>query len=352
MIFKSIESKDKQLFEKVKNSPSFGENAVLNREDIGSDWDSEALTAFDEFSSITSNGLIVNDSFFINYISKDGVYSETSLWNTMMSRLQVPFNREDEEFKFYLDGTEITEALVVSFDLNNAEKVNPKLFFMAFSEDANDNEKVGLTFDLTDFFVLVADTRRENISDTTFIESATFKSTLIGDVYHLVTSSDANFLSVDESIDSIDVDLGAGLISVPKGLLFVDLGIALIFPEKMTGAVENAIKGEWTSTEDVLSTLKYLASYNQVKNIHENYFLRMRNNEFNRSNNSTAYTFDGIDDVYNEYLEENPTTFITQATLYNDINEALGVVTFNPPIRKDDLTERTIRAYIDDNFNS
>ena len=82
------------------------------------------------------------------------------------------------------------------------------------------------------------------------------------------------------------------------------------------------------------------------------YYIRVKNKEFNYSNNPT-YTYDGTDGVhpagyiYNPNFITNPQTYITTVGLYNDSNELIAVAKLSRPLVKSFLSEALLKIRID-----
>jgi hypothetical protein len=83
------------------------------------------------------------------------------------------------------------------------------------------------------------------------------------------------------------------------------------------------------------------------------YFVRVKNRDFNYSNNPT-YVYDGIEDnihpkgtIRNSDFIDDPRTYITSVGLYNDSNELVSVAKLSRPTMKDSQTELLIRVRID-----
>jgi len=82
------------------------------------------------------------------------------------------------------------------------------------------------------------------------------------------------------------------------------------------------------------------------------YFIRVKNREFNYSNNPT-YVFDGTDGVHaagtirNTDFISNPRTYITTVGLYNDNNELVAVAKLSRPAVKSFDSELLIKVRLD-----
>jgi len=83
------------------------------------------------------------------------------------------------------------------------------------------------------------------------------------------------------------------------------------------------------------------------------YFVRVKNRDFNYSNNPT-YVFDGTEDnihakgtIRNEDFISDPRTYVTSVGLYNDNNELVAVAKLSRPALKDFSSELLIKVRID-----
>lgn len=76
------------------------------------------------------------------------------------------------------------------------------------------------------------------------------------------------------------------------------------------------------------------------------YFIRLRNTEFNYSNNPTFYNPSNSSLVYPDF-KNNPKTYITSVGLYNDNNELLAVAKLSKPVRKSFNEEVLLRVRLD-----
>lgn len=77
-----------------------------------------------------------------------------------------------------------------------------------------------------------------------------------------------------------------------------------------------------------------------------NYFIRLRNTQYNYSNNPTYYTGSNPQNVL-EPFRVKPITYPTTVGLYNDSNELLAVAKLSRPIQKSTDKEALIRVRLD-----
>jgi hypothetical protein len=77
----------------------------------------------------------------------------------------------------------------------------------------------------------------------------------------------------------------------------------------------------------------------------KHYFVRLRNFEFNTSNNPTYSDSNG--NVFNEDFESDPKVYVTTIGLYNDENELLAVAKLSRPLEKSKAKEALLRIRLD-----
>jgi hypothetical protein len=76
------------------------------------------------------------------------------------------------------------------------------------------------------------------------------------------------------------------------------------------------------------------------------FFVRVKNQQFNFSNNPTFVT-GTLGDLYWQTMIKNPTVFITTVGLYNDGNELLATGKLSQPLKKTFTREALIRVKLD-----
>lgn len=76
------------------------------------------------------------------------------------------------------------------------------------------------------------------------------------------------------------------------------------------------------------------------------YFVRLRNNEFNYSNNPT-FKNQGDNTIIIPQFKSDPKVYITTVGLYNDNNELLAVAKLSKPVRKSFAEELLLRIRLD-----
>jgi len=85
---------------------------------------------------------------------------------------------------------------------------------------------------------------------------------------------------------------------------------------------------------------------NAEETVSSNYvFVRVRNSEFNYSNNPSNIS--GSGEIRHSSMVNNPQAYITTVGLYNDTNDLLGVAKLSKPLLKDFTKEALIRIKLD-----
>ena len=77
----------------------------------------------------------------------------------------------------------------------------------------------------------------------------------------------------------------------------------------------------------------------------KHYFVRLRNNEYNSSNNPTYSDTKG--NIFNEDFEYDPKVYVTTIGLYNNQNECLAVAKLSRPLEKSRAKEALLRVRLD-----
>lgn len=202
----------------------------------------------------------------------------------------------------------------------------------------------------------------------TFIDNSSLRTALTGNVV-----ADSVY-----SIRSGSLDAGLASDTTIYGTVFPDYGTIVLYPRAISSSV-----GFYPPTLDVRSSIPanvpfapYTGSAaSDYQRQHEglvrsisasmargsgfiarsaetitstNYFIRLRNNEYNYSNNPTYYTdANGSSQNILEPFRLKPITYITTIGLYNDQNELLAVAKLSRPVQKSTDKEALIRVRLD-----
>jgi hypothetical protein len=142
------------------------------------------------------------------------------------------------------------------------------------------------------------------------------------------------------------------------GKFLPDVGVILLNGKALTHVFTDASTTANPSTGSAVTNgtnntvlhnlIKTGASFklNGEETISSNYvFVRVRNSEFNYSNNPSNIT--GSGELRHNTMVNNPQAYITSVGLYNDNNDLLGVAKLSRPLLKDFTKEALIRIKLD-----
>lgn len=142
--------------------------------------------------------------------------------------------------------------------------------------------------------------------------------------------------------------------TVEMGLVYPDLGIILINASGSAYVTEsNAMPCEYTVTdygknnELFKSYITQSTSLFQARNSQNisstYYFVRIKHNDYNFSNNGSFVT-GTLGDLRHPSMINNPNVYITTVGLYNNANELLAVAKLSQPLKKNFEREALIRV--------
>lgn len=174
-----------------------------------------------------------------------------------------------------------------------------------------------------------------------------------GRVYQLVSGSAG---TVNTSLNSNGYTVGSG----SYGLLLPDIGVILLNSKALSSPVANGGTGQSNLTASLGNTNQNLpvnlwtaisggASFtvNSQETITSDYvFIRVRNSEFNYTENPSFISGSTGDIIYSDFIN-NPVTYITTVGMYNDNNELLAVAKLSKPLQKDFTKEALVRVKLD-----
>lgn len=174
-----------------------------------------------------------------------------------------------------------------------------------------------------------------------------------GRVYQLVSGSAG---AINTSINSSGYTAGSG----SYGFLLPDIGVILLNSKALASPVANGGTGQSNLTASLGNTDQSLpyklftsisgaASFtiNSQETITSDYvFIRVRNSEFNYTENPSFISGSTGDIIYSDFIN-NPTTYITTVGMYNDNNELLAVAKLSKPLQKDFTKEALVRVKLD-----
>jgi hypothetical protein len=148
------------------------------------------------------------------------------------------------------------------------------------------------------------------------------------------------------------------------GLVFPDAGVIVMWPSASaalvgipapyTGSGTGTFNSHyWSQHVDLYKSISgsMAAGKSFVARSAENiasthYFVRLRNDEFNYSNNPTYYSSSN-GQIIQDSFKYKPTTYATTIGLYNETNELLAVAKLSKPLQKSIDREALIRVRLD-----
>lgn len=237
----------------------------------------------------------------------------------------------DENSDFIFGGYTASEFHAISFDRSRyKESLLPGSLTLTISGS-------GGTIKLTD------DSKVTNT--ITYLDS--------GRVYQLVSGSAG---AINTSKNSSGYTAGSG----SYGFLLPDIGIILLNSKALASPTSNGGTGLSNLTASLGNTNQNLPSnlftaisggasftINSQETITSDYvFIRVRNSEFNYTENPSFISGSTGDIIYTDFIN-NPVTYITTVGMYNDNNELLAVAKLSKPLQKDFTKEALIRVKLD-----
>ena len=137
------------------------------------------------------------------------------------------------------------------------------------------------------------------------------------------------------------------------GLFLPDIGTILLNPDALSQSLHlntsrsNDLSGE---NEDRLFDAIRLGenfTLNSQETLSSDFvFVRLRNSEFNYSENPSFISGSTGELIFNNFINQ-PQVFITTVGMYNDSNELLAVAKLSRPLLKDFTKEALIRVKLD-----
>ena len=173
-----------------------------------------------------------------------------------------------------------------------------------------------------------------------------------GRVYQLVSGSAG---TVVDTFGNGGYTNGSG----SYGYLLPDIGVILLNSQAIsapiavggisTNITASAVNSNQLLNEKLFNLIKTGASFtvNSQETITSDYvFIRVRNSEFNYTENPSFISGSTGDIIYTDFIN-NPVTYITTVGMYNDNNELLAVAKLSKPLQKDFTKEALVRVKLD-----
>ena len=352
MIFKDVTQKDKIQRRQVDElSEVFNDSAELKKTNSG--WNYTKNSAFTDEPNVTASVYFVeSSSFYVAYGSgsPDTNYEQYLTWNSLMSSISAPWDRENQEYNFYLNNQKVTEAVAISFNPDNyKDTLDEDNFFVVMSGSTSDtafSDKIGNNYDVSENLVLAPYYIKASVDDTNNNGESSSK---LSPSYELRTSDSNNFLSYDESIDSISIDWDQGNVSDPMGVVYPEVGLIVLFPELFNrSGIENAIRSSGDKSLNALNSIMTIGAYAKNRKEKTIIFSRLYNDEFNFTTNPSAFVGDGEDvRIKTELEKDNAKTYITEIGFYNRQNECVAVGALSKPVEKSYISENNFKVEIE-----
>lgn len=131
--------------------------------------------------------------------------------------------------------------------------------------------------------------------------------------------------------------------SIDDGVLD-STAVGLFYPNVGTIILNTAdLSGSNTSNETFFDGIQSVTGRSKQILKNSNYFCRIRNKEYNYTNNPTFLSSSGTGDFIYSTFKNNPKVFPTTVGLYNDNNELLATAKLSKPFKKAFDTEMSIK---------
>lgn len=358
-VFKKVSQRDliprKQVDELV---PVFDTKADIKK--TGTGWNYTKNSSFTDDPTISGSVYFISsgsvDYFYCAYAKETPLsdYNYSLNWNSLMGALSAPWNKENQQYDFYVNNTRITEAVIISYNPDEyGDTLDEDNFFVVMSGSSSDTaftDKGGVNYDVSESVVLAPYYIKPSIDDA---NNNSIPSAKISPAYELRTTNSDTFLDYDESVDSIDIDWTDGTLSSPKGVVFPSIGIILVFPELLTSgnnetSLVSAIQSSGDRSLNSLNSIMVLGAYGKDRKEKTIVFSRLHHSEFNKTTNPSAFiSADGEVRLIEDLRQDDAQTFITQVGFYNNVNECVAVGFLSKPIQKTFIDEHNFKIEID-----
>jgi hypothetical protein len=185
--------------------------------------------------------------------------------------------------------------------------------------------------------------------DDSSISSGT--NTIAGKVYNIVSGS------INAGVFNVSSPTYYGMVYPDHGTLVLDgkmldqrLGFATVTGSSVEGnnhfVLFRSISGSSFFTDPETSSPYGFLARNSEKVTSTHYFVRIKNAEYNFSNNP-SYTTGSVGQISQTTFIGDPKTYITTVGLYNDSQELLAVAKLSQPLLKSFQREALIRVKLD-----
>ena len=188
----------------------------------------------------------------------------------------------------------------------------------------------------------------------TLIDDSSVASATIGDsgkIYNIVSGS------INNGVYNSSAPVYYGLAYPTYGTLILDgkmldqkLGFATVTSSSVEGnnhfVLHHSISGSSFFTNPITSDPYGFVARNSEKITSTHYFVRIKNAEYNFSNNP-SYTTGSVGQVAQSTFIGDPKTYITTVGMYNNNQQLLAVAKLSKPLLKSFQREALIRVKLD-----
>lgn len=250
---------------------------------------------------------------------------------------------ESADTRFTFDGDDSNSIYVVNFKRSRIkEKIDPGNFELPLVDiSARDTNATGSVTVGTTVYTLIDDS--ENSGAPTVGSS--------GRVYNVVSGS------INDGIYNPSDPVYYGLVYPDYGTIILNgdtldnnLGFTTNTGSSSEGnnhfALYHSISGSGTLTNPATSDLYGFQARNAETITSTHYFVRVKNAEYNFSNNP-SFTTGSVGEFRQSTFIGDPKTYITTVGLYNDSRELLAVAKLSRPLLKSFSREALIRVKLD-----
>jgi hypothetical protein len=184
--------------------------------------------------------------------------------------------------------------------------------------------------------------------DDSGLSTATVGNTLLGTVYNVRSGSIAagvvgsgyyGLVFPDAGVIIMQPSSSCALVGMPFPNTGFTVGTFNTSYQSQHGDLYRAISGSMVKGNSFIAR-----SAENIASSH--YFVRLRNDEFNYSNNPTYYS-GSTGQINQEAFRYKPTTYATTIGLYNSTNELLAVAKLSKPLQKSTDREALVRVRLD-----
>jgi hypothetical protein len=299
----------------------------------------EAATSGDYYLDVFDTATTSSVQYSIAYGEKNGlgstVYNSAVSGKSPSGTIYGQYRSlvlGDEETDFNFGGQSSGDKGIWAISIDRA-RYKEKLLPGTFNLTLNDSTA---SLSLTE--------NSQNVTTVTYNDS--------GRVYDIIQGSNGSPVSWS----STGYTTGSYIASFGKFL--PDVGLVLLNAKAITHVFgDNSTVANPSTGSAVNNGTNNTVLHNLIKNgqsfklngeetISSNYvFVRVRNSEFNYSNNPSNIT--GSGELRHSAMVNNPQSYITSVGLYNDNNDLLGVAKLSRPLLKDFTKEALIRIKLD-----